>query len=120
MPDLKLFVVYATCILATLVLIACIILTISLVTTIPKPPTLITSTTTSEQEAKAKEIANYRELSTTIQLQRTNIFDFVVVRALLPLFGYLIATVLTFVFGKAAYQLMNAFLAERASKQRAN
>lgn len=113
MPNLRTIIILMTGFLIALIIVACIALIINLIIIIPKPPTLVYGTSASEQETKAKEITNYKELYTTIQNQRTGIFDYVVIKTLLPLFSYLIATVLTFIFGKVVNKLISNFFTVR-------
>ena len=118
MDEIRKIVLLGTGIIAILIVTGSIILTFCLATLkVPNPPALSTSTATTEQEAKTKEIANYKELVLSMQAQRTSIFDYVVLKALLPLFGYLIASVLTYIFAKTALLAYNTYLTQKYKKE---
>ena len=114
MDEVRKIVLWATGIIAVLIVIGSIILALNLTfMEVPKPPVLSYSTTTGEQEVKTKEIANYKELVSSLQAQRTNIFDYVILKSLLPLFNYLIAAVLTYIFAKTALEAYKSYLTKK-------
>ncbi len=117
MDEIRKIVLWATGIIAVLIIIGSIILALNLTfIEVPKPPILSVSTNISHQEVKTKEIANYKELISSFQAQRTNIFDYVVLRSLLPLFNYLTAAVLTYIFAKTALQTYTTYITEKYRK----
>ncbi|MBD0297298.1 MAG: hypothetical protein ICV84_19225 [Flavisolibacter sp.] len=114
MEDVRKIVLWATGIIVALIVVASVMLFFSMTSIeVPTTPVLSTSTTTSEQEAKAKEIANYEGVVSALQAQRTTTYDFVVVKTLLPLFNSLIASVLTYVFANTALQAFKTYMTEK-------
>ena len=98
----------------SLIIISVIFFTYSISTIkLPITPNTIVSTNTAEQEAKTKEIANYKQVVETLQWQKTNVYDFVVIKTLLPLFNYFIASILTFIFAKSANKIFQVYFAKR-------
>jgi len=77
MEQLKQIVFWTTGIILGLIILGSFTLAFKLTSMkFPAPPTLITSSNPAEQEAKTKEIANYKELTVAMQTQQTNIFNF--------------------------------------------
>ena len=111
MGDIKKIALIFTVIITSLILIASSILTLSVsFMNIPQPPILNISTTLADQEVKAKEISNYKELTQVLQSQKTALYDFVVIKTLLPLFSAIIGTILTFIFVKSALDAYNIYV----------
>lgn len=114
MEELRKIALIFTGTIATIATIGCVLLALNLTfMEMPKAPALSTSTTSSEQESKAKEISNYKDLVSSLQGQRTTILDFAVIRCLLPLFNSLITAVLGYVFAKTALQAYDAYLSKK-------
>jgi uncharacterized membrane protein YeiB len=114
MDEVKKVALWITGIITALIVSGAIILVICLASMeAPKQPTLSNSTSASEQEVKVKEITNYKDIVSSLQSQRTNIYDFVVLKTLLPLFNSLIVTVLTYIFAKTALQAYSNYIAEK-------
>jgi hypothetical protein len=112
MEEIKPIVLWVTGIVAFLIIIASIILAIDLKNMeMPQAPVLSPGAITMEQERKAIEIANYKELTSTKQALRTNIFDFVVIKTLIPLFTSLITAVITYILATRVLDIFETYIA---------
>jgi hypothetical protein len=112
MEEIRKITLWITGIIAVFIILACVILTFR-IASIQLPTTPVVSTVATEQDGKRQEIANYKELVLSLQNQRTIVFDYVVLKTLLPLFGYIIASVLTYIFTKTALQAYNSYISAK-------
>ena len=114
MDSVKKCVLIITLAIVTLIFIANIILMYSICSTnYPQKPSLTDSKTVAEQECKAKEISNYKELAGSINSQKSNLFELIVIKSLLPLFTSLIAGVFTYIIAKSGMTALSNFILER-------
>ncbi|MGG9959987.1 hypothetical protein [Ferruginibacter sp. SUN106] len=114
MEEIRKIVFWIAGIILSLIIVSIIFLTYSIsMMKLPLSPNTTVSSNTSEQEAKTKEIANYKQVVEILQWQKTNVYDFIVIRTLLPLFNYFIASILAFVFAKSAYEIFQIYYARK-------
>lgn len=77
---------------------------------LPAPPVFTNSADTNVQDAKSKEIVNYKELVQAIQAQQTNIYDFVVIKTFLSVLTSILTVILTYIFAKTALDFYGLYL----------
>lgn len=82
------------------------------------PPVLTTSSSANEQDAKKKEIENYKELTSAVLSMRTNVFDFVVTKTMLPIFNSLLTAAAAYIFAKEGSKVLGVYLGERNSNDK--
>lgn len=106
--------IYITCILAILIIILSVGFGIYLLNLpLPKEPILTISKVEKEQPIKGKEILNYNELISSIQLQKPSVSDLLVTRTLIPIFSSLITAVLTYIFAQASFAILKSYIDRR-------
>ena len=112
MDKVRKIVLWATGVILGMILVSSLVLCYSVASiNMPATPLQTNSTNANEQDAKAKEVSNYKEVVLSLQAQKTNIYDFVVIRTLLPLFNTIIISVLGYVFASTfleAYKIHTA------------
>lgn len=79
----------------------------------PKTPALTDSATTSIQDAKTKEITSYQTLSSELIGQKTDVYDFITVKTLVPLFNTLIAGIFTYIIAKFGIESIRSYAIEK-------
>lgn len=114
MDKVKQIMLIATGIVFVLIITASIILPISVnAIKLPTSPTLTDTKITTEQEAKAKEISNYQNLTSQSLKLKTDIYDLIVIKALLPLFTTLITGIFTYIIAKFGIEFYKAYLVDK-------
>lgn len=117
MEQLKKIAFWTTGIILGLIILGSFTLAFKLISMkFPTPPDLITSSNPTEQEAKTKEIANYKDLTVAMQAQQTNIFDFVILKTLLPILSSILTIVLAYIFAKTALKFYDTYLLRKSGK----
>lgn len=104
-----------TCSIIGVILISCVVLFATVTSmSLPQKPNLIDSKVSTEQDCKAKEITNYKELTNSLMQQKTSLFDLIVIKTLLPLLTSLIAGVFTYIIAKSGMTTLSNYYLERA------
>lgn len=110
--DAKKIALFVTAIIVALMILGAISLAISFTSIKPPSPPVLTTGNSTEQETKKAEIANYKELILSLQVQRTNLYDFVILKTLLPLFNSLITAVLAYIFAKTTLEGFRLYISK--------
>lgn len=114
MDKVRKIVLWTTGVILAMILISSFVLCYSVASlNMPAIPSQTNSTNTNEQDAKAKEVSNYKEIIQSLQAQRTNIYDFVVIRTLLPLFNTIVVSVLSYVFARTFLEVYKIHIAAK-------
>jgi hypothetical protein len=114
MEDLRKIALFTTGVILFLIVAVSILVAANLTfMELPQAPELNPGGNVEAQNAKAKEIANYKDLISSMQMRPVAILDHVIIKTLLPLFGYLIASVLTYIFSNTILEAYKSHLREK-------
>lgn len=106
MEEIRKYALWLTAFVLACILLSTFMLTIQInKMELPPAPVLSPDGNDTLQDAKTKEIKNYKELVSVIHSTRTNIFEQTVVKIIIPIFNTLIASVLGFIFANECLKI---------------